>query len=221
MLLAFALSLVACSERELKSRGNSAMMVGDFARAKQAWSALLDLDPADKDARTGFAMTLFAEARSREQAQENAATLWDSCANEFAILLKMDSSTTVRGMASTALFHQAHAWIGKEQFAKARRALDQSIQLDSANGFSWNLLGLSWEGIGDTAQAREAYETGIARQPSLVACYVNLGNLHWRSKRIVEAWEFWTMGLEQDSGNSYLQYWKAEAERKLEEQALQ
>lgn len=221
MFLAFVLSLIACSEKDLKNRGNSAMMVGDFARAKQAWSALLDIDPANKDARTGLAMTLFAEARNREQAQENTASLWDSCANEFAILLKMDSSTTVRGMASTVLFHQAHAWIGKELFAKARMALEHSIKLDSANGFSWNLLGLAWEEIGDTARARESYETGIARQPSLVACYVNLGNLHWRSRRIVDAWEFWSMGLEQDSSNSYLLYWKAKAERKLEEQALQ
>lgn len=214
------LLLSSCQEQDMRSRGQKSMELGDYARARQAWSALLDQNPADANARRGLAMTLFAEARSKEEQMLDASSLWDSCTAEFQILLRLDSSVTIRGMASTALFHQAHGLVEKEQHGRARKSLQHALALDSLNGFAWNLLGLAWEDAGDTAKARLAYERGISFQSSLVACYVNLGNLHWRAGRSKDAWEFWSLGLEQDSTNSYLRYWRDRALQNLEEKAL-
>lgn len=216
-----SLLLGACENQDLRDRGRKALELGDHMRAIRAWSALLDMDPADHEARFALATALFSEARSREQSQLESQPLWDSCAQELRILLRTDSGATIRGMASTALFHQARGQLEQERFRPAQMLLDQALALDSSNGFAWNLQGLAYEGTGDTARARLSYEGGIARQGDLVACYVNLGNLHWREKRVLDAWEIWSLGYDRDTTNAYLRYWRERAERKLEEMALQ
>lgn len=214
------LMLMSCEQAEWRKRGQSALEIGDYSRAAQAWAHVLDAQPADAEARYGLAMALFSSARQMDQERRASAPMWDSCWHEFQILLRLDSSRTVKAMASTSAFQVAKNQVESEQYSQASMLLRRSIALDSSNWFAWNLQGLALEGLGQSAQAQIAYETVVAKEPSIIAAYVNYGNLQWRQGHIAEAWEIWSLGLERDSTNAYLQYWVSLAERKLKEDAL-
>lgn len=216
----FALCLAGCGSSDWRERGQAALQVGDYARAQACWSHVLDASPADVEARTGFAMAVFSEAQEREREHGQADAVWEASLSAFRILLRLDSSETARALASTTLFQVSRRRLSAERSADAARLLHEAVRLDSANWFAWNLLALANENLGQDERAQALYEQILVRQPTFVTAYINLGNLQWRRGQIGEAWESWSLGLEQDSTNAYLQQWTARAEEELRRAAL-
>jgi len=220
-LLAVCLVLFGCRDSELRQAGKDALRVGDYGRAAKSWSQVLDGNPADAEARYGYAMSLFKAARQLDRDHRNSNEAWDSCAHEFHILLRLDSSASVRSMASTSLFQVARQRIVDDRFEDARDILGDAIKLDSTDWFAWNLHGLVEEGLGKPEAAKNIYEWIIAHNPDFIAAYINLGNLDWSEHRYGESWDDWSLGLERDSTNTYLKDWVQRAGNKLKEEALQ
>lgn len=215
-----ALCLAGCESSSWGKRGQAALQVGDYARAQMCWSHVLDASPANVEARTSFAMAVFSEAQEREREHGQADSLWEASRSAFRILLRLDSSQTTRALASTTLFQVSRRRMSAERLADAARLLHEAVRLDSTNWFAWNLLALTSENLGQDERAQALYEQILVRQPTFVTAYINLGNLQWRRGQIGEAWESWSLGLEQDSANTYLQQWTARAEEELRRAAL-
>ena len=59
-VLLFTLSLMSCVNDDIK-RGNDALRIGDYERAITNFSKALDVEPANRDARYGLALSFYAE----------------------------------------------------------------------------------------------------------------------------------------------------------------
>ena len=219
LLLALALWLQGC-DGDARHRGSESLRIGDYDRAIIAWNSVLDVKPADREARYGLALSWFTKARDEEHMRESSDTSYEQAAHEFRILVNLDTTKTVRTMASSSLFQVARISVEADHFEDALRVLNESIQLDSLNWFAWNLKGLVLEGLGKPDAAQTNYEHIISQAPDFVTAYINLGNLHWSQRKFGEAWDDWSLGLDRDSSNTYLKYWVGRAEVKLKEEAL-
>ena len=70
--LLVAILLVACVEDDVR-RGNDALRIGDHDRAVQNFSKALDVEPANRDARYGLALSYYAMAEEAETETEDPA----------------------------------------------------------------------------------------------------------------------------------------------------
>ena len=141
--------------------------------------------------------------------------LWERTTREFKILSVIDSSDKVTPLYSTALFYLARAMLSENEHAKVMRLLDESIRLDPANYFSYNLKALILGGQGDIDGAKKIYAYIVTREPKFASAYVNLGNLYWNARDYESAWDIWSMGHEALPQDPVLAKWTRVAEDSL------
>ena len=192
--------LCACNGNDLK-RGDEALRIGDYDRAVANFSKVLDAEPANRDARYGLAIAYYAVAEDKERLKESTLALWERTVREFKILSVVDSSEKSKPMYSTQ--------------AKVMALLDQSIQLDPENYFSYNLKALIMAGHGDTDGAKKIYAYIVTKEPKFASAYVNLGNLYWNAHDYESAWDIWSMGHEALPQDAVLAKWTRIAEDSL------
>lgn len=213
VFLPFCAVLVASCGSSLES-ANEALRIGDFERAIRRFSDVLDGDPANRDARYGMALSLFGKAESAERAGEHSVKLWMKALAEFRILSNIDASAAKK-MHSSALFYLARARTLENPQAGILGILDESIALDSANYFSWNLKALALSGRGDAESAKRIFRWIISEAPDFSPAYSNLGNLYWEKGRVDSAWDIWSAGSLRSPENHHLEFWTKVAEDSL------
>jgi tetratricopeptide (TPR) repeat protein len=206
--------LCACSGSDL-ARGDEALRIGDYDRAVANFSKVLDAEPANRDARYGLAIAYYAIAEDKERLKERTLALWERTAREFKILSVVDSSEKSKPMYSTSLFYLARAMLAENAQTKVMSLLDQSIQLDPENYFSYNLKALILAGQGDTDGAKKIYAYIVTKEPKFASAYVNLGNLYWNAHDYESAWDIWSMGHEALPQDAVLAKWTRIAEDSL------
>lgn len=219
---AFALLLAACVENDVR-RGNDALRIGDYDRAVISFNKALDADPANRDARYGLALSYYAIAEASERLRIPTFDLWSQAAKEFRILSNIDSSGKINANYSTCLFYLARAALKRDASADVMPMLDQSIQLDSLNYFSYNLkaLILAKSDIPDNLKtAKNIYIHIITHDPDFVSAYINLGNMYWDEGDVESAWDTWSAGLQKSPKNQSLIYWTHVAEDSLKAMVL-
>lgn len=213
--LVFLLSLLGGCKDNRTGRGNDALRIGDYARAVSNFSAVLDDNPLDRDARYGLALSYYAIAEDKERIKAGTAPLWERTVQEFQVLWNVDSSFKIREAYSNSLFYLAKATLGENSRANVLPLLERSIALDSLNYFSFNLKALILESLDRTEEARNLYIYTITKEPQFLSAYINLGNLYWREGDVSSAWDIWSMGLKQDGQNTTLLHWTRIAEDSL------
>ena len=213
-LLLAAAVFSACVERSVE-RGNTALRIGDFDRAVTNFSKALDDEPANRDARYGLALAYFSIAEDKERLKQPTLEMWEKTVNEFRILSKVDSSESISGTYSTALFYLARATLYKDGHANVLPLLDRSIRLDSANFFSYNLKALLFSNLGRVEEAKKIYAFVVTKEPKFSSAYLNLGNLYWAEGDIGSAWDIWSMGHEALPEDAELSRWTRVAEDSL------
>jgi len=213
--LVFLLSLLGGCKDNRTGRGNDALRIGDYARAVSNFSAVLDDNPLDRDARYGLALSYYAIAEDKERIKAGTAPLWERTVQEFQVLWNVDSSFKIREAYSNSLFYLAKATLGENSRANVLPLLERSIALDSLNYFSFNLKALILESLDRTEEARNLYIYTITKEPQFLSAYINLGNLYWREGDVSSAWDIWSMGLKQDGQNATLLHWTRIAEDSL------
>ncbi|OWV12808.1 lipopolysaccharide assembly protein LapB [Fibrobacter sp. UWH1] len=222
VLAMVALYLAACVD-DYVARGNAALRIGDFERAISNFSKALDEDPANRDARYGLALSYYTTAEDGERLRLPSFDLWSRAAREFKILSRVDSSGRINANYSTCLFYLARATLAQNEGANVLPLLDQSIQLDSVNYFSYNLKGLilSHRGRGnDLEQAKKIFIHIVTHDPDFISAYVNLGNVYWEEGDVESAWDIWSMGLEKAPDHEDLLRWTRVAEDSLKAMVL-
>ena len=205
---------VACNGNDL-NRGDESLRIGDYKRAAKNFSKVLDVEPTNRDARYGLAIAYYAIAEDKERIKENTLPLWERTVREFKILSAVDSSEKIKPMYSTSLFYLARAMLSANDHAKVLSLLDQSIQLDPENYFSYNLKALILSGQGDVEEAKKIYAYIVTREPKFASAYVNLGNLYWNARDYESAWDIWSMGREALPQDAVLAKWTRIAEDSL------
>ncbi len=215
LVLVALLSLVGgCMENRV-SRGNDALRIGDYARAVNNFSAVLDDNPLDRDARYGLALSYYAIAEEKERIKAGTTPLWERTVQEFQVLWNVDSSFKIREAYSNSLFYLAKATLSENSHANVLPLLERSIALDSLNYFSFNLKALIYESLNRSEEAKDLYVYIITKEPRFLSAYINLGNVYWHEGDVSSAWDIWSMGLKQDGQNSTLLHWTRVAEDSL------
>ncbi len=205
---------------DFKTRGAEALRIEDYARAIQNFSFALDRAPMDRDARYGLALAYYGEAEVAEKLGTHPLDLWSKAHDEFRILARVDFSHKADAMHSTCLFYLARASVFQNRGAKVLGILDESIALDSANYYSYNLKGLMLQGLGEGEKAKDIFIFIISKDPEFSSAYSNLGNLYWEEGKIEDAWDVWSMGRDKFPNNDHLKYWTQIAEDSLKAKVL-
>lgn len=221
-VLLFTLSLMSCVNDDIK-RGNDALRIGDYERAITNFSKALDVEPANRDARYGLALSYYADAEQADRFNDSSFVRWNRAAREFKILYGLDSSGSIDANYSTCLFYLARATLGHDASANVLPLLNKSIDLDSLNYFSYNLKGLilSRSNVpGDQNSAKNIFIHIVTREPGFISAYINLGNIYWEEGDVESAWDTWSAGLQKAPTNSSLIYWTQVAEDSLKSMVL-
>lgn len=214
VLVALLSFMSGCMEDRV-GRGNDALRIGDYARAVSNFSAVLDNNPLNRDARYGLALSYYAIAEEKERIKAGTSPLWERTVQEFQVLWNVDSSFKIREAYSNSLFYLAKATLSENSHANVLPLLEHSIALDSLNYFSFNLKALIYESLNRTEEAKDLYVYIITKEPKFLSAYINLGNVYWREGDVSSAWDIWSMGLKQDEENSTLLHWTRVAEDSL------
>ncbi|WP_407449813.1 tetratricopeptide repeat protein [Fibrobacter sp.] len=213
---------MSCVNDDIK-RGNDALRIGDYERAIANFSKALDVEPANRDARYGLALSYYAEAEQADRIKDSSFVRWSRAAREFKILYGLDSSGSIDANYSTCLFYLARATLGHDASANVLPLLNKSIDLDSLNYFSYNLKGLilSRSNVpGDQNSAKNIFIHIVTREPGFISAYINLGNIYWEEGDVESAWDTWSAGLQKAPTNSSLIYWTQVAEDSLKSMVL-
>ncbi len=221
-VLLFTLLLMSCVKDDIK-RGNDALRIGDYERAIANFSRALDVEPANRDARYGLALSFYAEAEQADRFNDSSFNRWSRTAREFKILSKLDSSGSIDANYSTCLFYLARATLNQDASANVLPLLDKSIQLDSLNYFSYNLKGLilaQSNAPADLNSAKNIFIHIVTREPGFISAYINLGNIYWEEGDVESAWDTWSAGLQKAPTNRSLIYWTQVAEDSLKSMVL-
>ena len=221
-VLLFTLSLMSCVNDDIK-RGNDALRIGDYERAITNFSKALDVEPANRDARYGLALSYYADAEQADRINDSSFVRWSRAAREFKILYGLDSSGSIDANYSTCLFYLARATLNQDASANVLPLLDKSIQLDSLNYFSYNLKGLILarsSAPGNLNSAKNIFIHIVTREPGFISAYINLGNIYWEEGDVESAWDTWSAGLQKAPTNSSLIYWTQVAEDSLKSMVL-
>ena len=221
-VLLFTFLLMSCVNDDIK-RGNDALRIGDYERAIANFSRALDVEPANRDARYGLALSYYAEAEAADRVNDSSFYRWSRTAREFKILSVLDSSGSIDANYSTCLFYLARATLNHDASANVLPLLNKSIQLDSLNYFSYNLKGLILARSnvpGDLNGAKNIFIHIVTREPGFVSAYINLGNIYWEEGDVEAAWDTWSAGLQKAPTNSSLIYWTQVAEDSLKSMVL-
>ena len=222
MIVLFAFFLLFCVKEDIK-RGNDALRIGDYERAIANFSKALDVEPANRDARYGLALSYYAEAEQADRFNDSSFDRWNRTAREFKILYGLDSSGSIDANYSTCLFYLARATLNHDASANVLPILDKSIALDSLNYFSYNLKGLILarsRAPGDLNSAKNIFIHIVTREPGFISAYINLGNIYWEDGDVESAWDTWSAGLQKAPTNNALIYWTQVAEDSLKSMVL-
>ncbi|MBR5412698.1 MAG: tetratricopeptide repeat protein [Fibrobacter sp.] len=221
-IVLFAFLLMSCVKDDIK-RGNDALRIGDYERAIANFSRALDVEPANRDARYGLALSYYAEAEEADRFNDSSFDRWNRTAREFKILSVLDSSGSIDANYSTCLFYLARATLNHDASANVLPLLEKSIRLDSLNYFSYNLKGLilaKSNAPGDLNSAKNIFIHIVTREPQFISAYINLGNIYWEEGDVESAWDTWSAGLQKAPTNNALIYWTQVAEDSLKSMVL-
>ena len=221
-VLSLTFFLMSCVKDDIK-RGNDALRIGDYERAIANFSKALDVEPANRDARYGLALSYYAVAEQTDRFKDSSFVRWSRAAREFKILYGLDSSGKIDANYSTCLFYLARATLNHDASANVLPLLDKSIGLDSLNYFSYNLKCLilaQSSAPGDLNIAKNIFIHIVTREPGFVSAYINLGNIYWDEGDVEAAWDTWSAGLQKAPTNRSLIYWTQVAEDSLKSMVL-
>ena len=97
-------------------------------------------------------------------------------------------------------YELAYAYYLKEDYKAAIKILERNKSHKDATEKLFQLLGNSYDVLGDSAKAFEAYNEGLKLFPNSGMIYLEKGNVHWNRKEYGKALSFYEKGIEVDPG---------------------
>ena len=95
-------------------------------------------------------------------------------------------------------YELAYAHYLKEDFMGAIKILEEYRGHKDATDLLFQLLGNSYDVLGKTDKAFEAYDAGLKKFPNSGIIYLEKGNVHWNKKEYEKALPYYEKGIEVD-----------------------
>lgn len=95
-------------------------------------------------------------------------------------------------------YELAYAHYSKEDYNGAIKILEKNIDHKDVTERLFQLLGNSYDVLGKSDKAFEAYDVGLKKFPNSGIIYLEKGNVHWSKKEYGKALLFYEKGIEVD-----------------------
>lgn len=95
-------------------------------------------------------------------------------------------------------YELAYALYLKEDYKDAIKILEKNINHKDVNESLFQLLGNSYDNLGKSDKAFEAYDAGLKKFPNSGRIYLEKGNVYWGQKEYGKALPFYEKGIELD-----------------------
>ena len=95
-------------------------------------------------------------------------------------------------------YEMAYAYYSKEDYKTAIKILEKNIDHKDVTERLFQLLGNSYDVLGKSDKAFEAYDAGLKKFPNSGIIYLEKGNVHWNKKEYEKALPFYEKGIEVD-----------------------
>jgi tetratricopeptide (TPR) repeat protein len=141
-----------------------------------------DRKPSEATADTSRSPTVVTDAAKQQAAMAvagdyaKALGLMNAGKDDEALeLLKKIAEKTPQ--FSGPLVNEGVILLKQEKFADAEKVLQQALQVNARNPYTFNLLGIALRGEGKFADAKAAYDSALAIDPNYAKAHFNLGVL--------------------------------------------
>lgn len=95
-------------------------------------------------------------------------------------------------------YELAYAYYSKEDFKETIKILEKNADHKDVTERLFQLLGNSYDALGKSDKAFEAYDKGLKKFPNSGIIYLEKGNVHWNNKEYDLALPFYEKGIEVD-----------------------
>ena len=95
-------------------------------------------------------------------------------------------------------YELAYAHYSKEDYKGAIKILEKNTEHKDVTERLFQLLGNSYDVLGKSDKAFEAYDAGLKKFPNSGIIYLEKGNVHWNKKEYGKALPFYEKGIEVD-----------------------
>lgn len=95
-------------------------------------------------------------------------------------------------------YEMAYANYAKEDYKSAIKILEKNADHKDVTDRLFQLLGNSYDALGKSDKAFEAYDAGLKKFPNSGMIYLEKGNVHWNKKEYDKALPFYEKGIEVD-----------------------
>jgi tetratricopeptide (TPR) repeat protein len=97
-------------------------------------------------------------------------------------------------------YEMAYAYYLMEDYEEVIKILENNIDHKDVNERLFQLLGNSYDLIGETDKAFESYDAGLEKFPNSGMMYLEKGNVYWGKEEYGKALPFYEKGIEIDPG---------------------
>lgn len=95
-------------------------------------------------------------------------------------------------------YELAYAYYLKEDYKESVKILEKNKTHKDVTERLFQLLGNSYDLLGESDKAFESYDEGLKKFPNSGMIYLEKGNVHWNKKEYVKALPFYEKGIEVD-----------------------
>ena len=136
------------------------------------------------------------EEKAQEKCREAITLMDDGKVDESIKLLKEAQKLDPDRIDYS--YELAYAYYLKEDYKGAIKILEKNIKHKDVNDRHYQLLGNSYDVLGKTKEAFEAYDSGLKKFPNSGVIYLEKGNVYWAKKEYGKALPFYEKGIESD-----------------------
>ena len=90
----------------------------------------------------------------------------------------------------------AYSYYGKAKYKKAIKYLEEIMNYPKTYDQVYQLLGNSYDELGETAKALEVYDAGLKKFPKSGKLFLEKGNVYWNKKEYDKALPFYEQGID-------------------------
>ena len=200
-------------------KGEACLGIGDYENAIVFFQRSIDAHPVSFRSRRGLALSLLQKCSAREADGAVTAEEWTTAvlAAHYAQRIREDS--TLRSRQAVAAFKAAKCFEARGDTANALRYALQAVALQPRDLSAINYAAVLSYRTGNAGAARDLFLQAVAVDSSDAVAFFDIGMLHWYSRDVLRAYDWWLRALKRSPSDTEIVYWVARAESEMKKMA--
>lgn len=221
-VMAHRLSLLFCLSAGLLivhctsdlDRGATALQLGDYPLAIALYQKKINRNPECFQARLGMGKALIQ--KMIDNPEDSSA--WKSALINLEAAKILKSSDVINGLLSQVWMEHGRRALANADTLSGLESITKAITYDPENPELFNMAGIIYFRLGETAKARILFTKALTFDSTSVSVLFNLGMLCWNEGEITGAHENWYRALKSAPQDPDILYWFAQSEKQVRDQ---